>query len=216
MSIKSIKDIMIDEGDGNLTFSNRIFERQCFDDFSLIPKIGTAMVIEDCSFIGCKITGGSFSILKGAILKNVSFENFDCDAPMHISAEVILENVKITGDKSPAMIWIRPQDDGGSIEKNENLLLDISEYQGEVSITGFPVDCVKINSNYHVTVASDLLNRVDWSGLGFHVFSEWKLMAKKASVEGSVGGIFSMPSKGGKNYERSMRELNILKSNGYM
>lgn len=180
------------------------------------PKVGSAVAIENCSFVGCNVTNGAFTIMKGSILKNVSFVDFDCGEAMHISAEAILDNVKIVGSNTPKMVWIRPQDNGYSKMDECRLSLDLSGYEGEVSITGFPVDKVKINTVHQVVIKANLLKAVDWKGLGLSALSYWKMMAKKASVDGSEAGIFSLPSKTGRNYERSMNELNILRGNNFI
>lgn len=216
MKIESIKSEMKSGVYGSFTLTGRVFENVSFKDFSVNPKVGTEITIENCTFTGCKVTDGAFVIMKGSVLKNVSFIKFDCGKAMHISAEAILENVKIAGTKAPKMIWIRPQEENGIISDNDNLSLDISEYEGEVSITGFPVDRVKINPDNQVIIRADLLENVDWQGLGLSPLSYWKMMAKKASVERCEAGVFSMPPKSGRNYERSIKELSILREKGFL
>ncbi|TVO71266.1 hypothetical protein [Sedimenticola selenatireducens] len=216
MTIESINSEMISEFDGNFSLVDRIFDKENFKSFIVNPKEGTSITIENCSFVGCKVIDGDFSIMKGTVLKNVTFIDFNCGNAMHISAEAVLDNVKIAGSSMPKMIWIRPQDGIPSIRNKQNNFLDISEYDGEVSITGFPVDRVKINRNHQVVVKANLLETVDWKGLGLSTLSYWKMMAKKASIESREAGIFSMPPKSGRNYERSMKELNILRNNGYI
>lgn len=218
MSEKRILDFMERIND-DFCLYEKDFLGVTFTDFSLRPSAGHQMELSNVKFDNCAVSNGTCVIRKGVSLKNVTFKDFECGDALHISAEVFLENVKIVGLKKPAMLWVRAQEDDGESKRDKNdllIALDITDYEGEVSITGLPSSKVALNPDCHVVVRADWLEQVDWKGKGFSPLSYWKLMAKKVVADKSMEGIFSIPSKTGKNYERSMMELGILKKDGFI
>lgn len=209
----------IDE-DGNYFISDKKFNEEIFDDFTLNPPDGIEAKIATTDFVNCSTLNGSCRIMKGSHLIDVKFVEFDCGTTMHISSEVLLSNVKIIGKKNSGTLWIRPQTGGGGSINNafcsQDICLDITEFYGEVSITGLPSNKIRIDPLKQVIIRADLLNDVEWTKMGLSALSYWKLMAKKVAVDDALDGVFSMPPKSGKNYERSIRELEILRSSGYL
>lgn len=210
--------------DGELTpsgndfvLSGKRFESEAIEKLVFRPVGDQKYIIEDVAFIGCNVDSNTAVIRKGTTLKNVIFDNLICKEPFEISAEAVLDNVIIKGNEKPAMVWVRNQQE----DRREDIVfpdvtLDISEYVGELSITGIPVDSVVRNSDLHIVIKSSWLDEIDWKSLGFSPLSYWKLMAKKVSAAKCTEGIFSLPPKSGKNYERSMSELELLKDNGFV
>jgi hypothetical protein len=197
--------------------SGKSFESETIEKLVFRPVGDQKYIIEDVAFIDCNVDSNVAVIRKGVTLKNVIFDNLVCKKPFEISAEAVLDNVVIKGNENPAMVWIRNQHEDRSEEiEFPDATLDVSEYVGELSITGIPVDSVVRNSDLHIVIKSSWLDEIDWKDLGFSPLSYWKLMAKKVSAAKCAEGIFSLPPKSGKNYERSMSELELLKDNGFV
>jgi hypothetical protein len=219
MSIQSLTDEMTLDVNGNALLSGKAYNSESFEDFVVNPSSGKKVLIVDTAFKDCKAPNGSAIIMKGTTLENVSFVNFDCGDALNISSEVTLKGVRVIGKKHPKMIWIRPEDKGNIIRSDCSgiyVSLDISEFDGEVSITGIHADKVKVNPTKHVVLKAELLESLNWKELGISGLSYWKLMIKKIIADKSEEGIFSLPPKSGKNYERSMRELEVLRNQGYV
>lgn len=218
MSEKNIIDLMISDETGNVLLSRTKFLNEKFYDFTLRPTAGCIAEISDVHFDNCIVTSGTCLIRKGSILRNVVFTDFKCGDAMHISSEVTLDNVKIKGEKYPQMLWIRPQNEHQIIHTlNEDYLfsLDISEFKGEVSITGISTKKVLINTEKHIIVKSKWMDSVNWKELGIGGLSYWKMMAKKVASDRSEEGIFSLPPKNGRNYEKHLVDLQKLKDAGF-
>jgi len=218
MEIKEISKYLSNEGDNTLVLKDKNFINEKFSDFTLPVGQEEAEVL-DVILDGCSVTNGSCFILGGTTLKNVTFKDFTCGDALHISSEVCMSDVKIIGKNKPAMVWVKSQYEDLKEDtpyNNNHITLDISNYFGEVSITGIPASSVKRNPQEHIVLSVDLLEKVDWKGLGFSPLSYWKLMAKKVLSAKAKDGVFSLPPKSGKNYERSMSELDILKKEGFV
>ncbi|MFM2479657.1 hypothetical protein [Celerinatantimonas sp. MCCC 1A17872] len=203
--------------DGDMKISNKKYFDVSFDDFMLNPMDNKRMKICDVTFDKCKILSHQAYIMKGVTLNNVIFEDFNCGDILNISSEAELVNVKIIGGDSPKMIWIRPESKNiTNSNYSKHCQLDISEYSGEVSITGVSVELIKINTQEHILIRVKRFNSIDWNSLGISALSYWKIMLRKVIADNSESGIFSLPPSTGKNYHRSMNELLILKEHGYI
>lgn len=216
MTGKSISDYFKREAANAVSLENKKFAKESFLDFTLRPSAGEHIKLTNVGFDNCSVEG-SCVIRDGVTLKDVTFSNFSCSGALHISAETELDNVKIIGENRPSMIWVRSQietDEPACSYVDGHITLDISKYFGEVSITGIPANTVKINPEAQVIIDVKLLDIVDWKALGFNPLSYWKLMAKKVLAEKSQHGVFSFPPESGRNYERSMSELAILREEG--
>jgi len=121
-----------------------------------------------------------------------------------------MENVKIIGNHNPKLIVIQPQDESKESVNLEGNSLDISEYQGEVEITGIKSSDVIYNPQTQFVITADLVEKVDWKGLGISSFSIWRISARKVAAAKCVEGIFDMPNKKDEDYDTDMRELEIL------
>ena len=217
MTIKSFSDYLIKDKDDLFKISRREFVEEEFSDFALRPIGAERIEIYDVLFDRCVVQSGVCVIRKGVVLRNVVMSDFLCRGGLHISAEVGLENFIISGNKSPSKLVIRSQLDESNIDEvgsGVGTSLDISDYSGEVSITGVPANLVKINPDRHVVVNADLLGAVDWKSNGLGPLSYWKLMARKVLAENAVEGIFSFPPETASNYSRSVSELDILRRQG--
>lgn len=208
------------EGEGNLLLlENHKFIQEKFSDFILRPTGQQRVLISNIEMEECSVDDGTCVIRKGVTLRNVVIKDFSCGDALHISSEAEMENVKIIGSNKPAMVWIRRQSENEREPhsyENDCIALDISGYSGEVSITGIPAKFIKRNSEEHILINAGLLENVDWKELGFSPLSYWKLMAKKVAADKATEGIFSLPPKSGRNYERSMSELAVLKREGFI
>lgn len=211
--MEQLVDFLKPDSDGK-TLANETFKNKIFTDFTLRPPIGSQFTISGVKFEDCRVTPGTCAIRAGTILENVLFRNLKCGDAMHIAAEVVMRDVVIEGNGSPRMLWIRPSisaptalpvPDGGRV-----CTLDITRYTGEVSVTGINVDCVRINPQLHIRISLEKMNAADWKSLGIGGLSYWRIIAGKISGDGAAEGIFSLPSKKDRNYEKSMAELDLL------
>ncbi|WP_050028403.1 hypothetical protein [Verrucomicrobium sp. BvORR034] len=204
----SLGRILTDE-----TFTNKVFS-----DFTLSPPGASRFLMRGVKFEGCRVTPGTCVIEAGSVLDEVVFTNFECGDAMHIASEVAMRNVTIQGKESPRMLWIRPSGKAELLRSTHackgGCSLDISGYNGELSITGIDVKRVRIDPQLHVKIDLGKMNTVDWKSLGIGGLSYWRLMARKVSADGATEGIFSMPSKESRNYEKSMAELDLLRKAG--
>lgn len=219
MTIKNIADYLEREKYDILSLRNQNFKNETFPNFTLRPTGQEKIEISDVVFDGCSVTNGDCVIRKGVTMKNVTITNLSCSGPLHISSEVNMNNVKVSGVNKPSMVWVRKQADDSNIENiygDSDIALDISEYSGEISITGLSAQTVKRNAEEHVVIEAGLIERVDWNGLGFSPLSYWKLMAKKVVAAKAQEGVFSLPPKTGRNYDRSMSELAVLRGKGFV
>ncbi len=204
--------------DGNYVLSGKHYKNETFDNFLLGIEENRCLIILDTIFDNCKTTNGFF-VTKKVALKNVKFINFDCGDALHINSETYMENVQVTGSK-PKTLWIKPTDktiENSLINSGQpNRIIDISNYEGEVSITGIPVSRIIFNPEKQIPLTQELHEKIDWKSLQFSPSSYWKLMIRKIFADGAKEGIFSIPPVTNKNYQRSMQELNILKTHGYV
>lgn len=217
MTIKSFSDYLFKDKGDLFKISSREFVEEEFFDFSLRPIGAERIEVSDVLFDRCVVQSGVCVIRKGVVLRNVVMSDFLCRGGLHISAEAGLENCIISDNKSPSMLVIRSQLDESNIDEvgsGVRTALDISDYSGEVSITGVPASLVKINPDRHVVIKAELLGAVDWKSSGLGPLSYWRLMAKKVLAENAVEGIFSFPSETASNYAKSVYELDILRKQG--
>ncbi len=204
--------------DGNYVLSGKHYKNETFENFLLGIEENRCLIINETTFDNCKTTNGFF-ITKKVALKNVNFINFDCGDALHISSETHMENVRVTGSK-PKTLWIKPADrtiDNSLVKSGQpNYIIDISSYEGEVTITGIPVNMIVFNPEKQIPLTQELHEKIDWKSLQLSPSSYWKLMIRKILADGANEGIFSIPPVTSKNYERSMQELNILRTHGYI
>ena len=217
MSKKSIVEYLQNGKKGVSIVENRKFEKDHFLEFLLQPSKKEKIVISNVVFEDCVVDFDAV-IESGVLLKDVIIKNMSCGKTLHLDSSVEMHNVKIKGNQKPSMIWIR----GANGSQKQKLCeegafaLDISEYFGEVSITGLNSELVKRNCNEHILINARLANDVDWKGLGLNLLSYWRLMSRKVVSANSDEGIFSLPPKSGRNYDKSMAELDILRKEGFI
>ncbi len=220
MLIENITDEMSIDKDGSYILAGKTYNEEVFKDFTVNPLPGNIISIVNTEFNKCKVSIGTCMLMKGTVLKEVTFNDFNCGDALHISSEAILDKVKIIGPKFPKMIWIRPESQGDQRDDHNKVsvewMLDISNFNGEVSITGLPVNKVKIDTEKQVIVGAEIFKKLDWKRLGLSSLSYWRLLAKKVEVDSSSEGIFSIPKKTDRDYERSINELKILRGLGHI
>lgn len=207
-------DFSIDEN-GNASVCDKLYQNRVFDDFVLNPNKDHNIELRNIRFEDCSVNESGGFIMSGCILNNVEFINFSCGSLLSISSEAQIRNVKVVGHNTPAMVLVRSETTETTAclaePDSREVRLDISLYHGEVSITGIPSNSVIINSDQHVVLDSSILGSLDWKSKGISGLSYWKMMYKKVLAANSKEGIFSMPPKNGKNYDRSMNELELLR-----
>lgn len=215
MKPQTVQELLTPAEHGQLALVDRVFRGIEFSDFR-IPVTAEAATIERVQFLDCGVSPGTCQIDGGTVLRQVTFANFRCGDALHIASDVFLDRVLVSGQKQPPMLWIKAPArepcvlDYSSVE----WCLDIRDFHGEVSIAGPPAEKILRDPLRHVLLDRATLAQLDWSSLGIDALSYWKIMAKKYRESSAQACVVSTPSQKGRNYERSMRELMILRSNG--
>lgn len=223
---KDITDLMPENRQGNYELIDATVEGEAFNGFSGGIILGKRTLFRNVIVRNCQVRG-PFSIWEGAVLENVTFENISC-AYMDFDIRAVLKGVKIVGKGKPQILRVKYIDPENTGEKwregRRNTLksrhfdadesLDISEYDGDVEIAGFPSRQVKINPQRHVVIRSALKTEVPWKELGIPKLSTWRDMAM--SNPECVDGVYSMPDQSEPNYANDMAELEILRSKGFV
>jgi hypothetical protein len=198
------------------TLENQVFAKTVFSDFSLYPPVGSAFTIRNVEFQNCEVSPGTCMIGSGTILEDVTFVNFECGDAMHIASSTVMRNVKIVGKSRPRMVWIRSCENASLFPSEPvpkgTCSFDISEYSGQVSITGMDVDSIRVNPELQVKMRLEKMNAVDWKSLGLGGLSYWRILSKKIASDDATEGVFSVPARKSRAYEEAMADLAILKS----
>ncbi len=216
MQVEAFTDLLVPNSEGVPSLADRQLRGLELSDFRL-PAPGARALVERVEFVDCSVSPGTCQIDGGAVLREVTFEEFSCGDALHISSDVFLDRVRVIGRKKLSMIWIKaparePMElDYSSVE----WCLDIREFYGEVSIAGPPADKILRDPDRHVVFDRSVLEGVDWTGVGVSPLSYWKILAKKYR-RASPQCVASTPPEGGRNYERSMRELDVLRAQGVL
>jgi hypothetical protein len=214
---------------GNRRSSNQVFSGHSFTEFSLGPvrEIGDVCVIENAELVDCTVQPGEFAIRAGVVLKHVVFETVSSRDSMIISSNAVFENVVIKGQPRSGGIWVRPDDvfdaakqasfcewAGLQVSKIETML-DVSEFRGqEVTILGWPVDKVRIDSNKHVVLHSRWREELDWDAMGISRSSFFRISLQYMRGFEVEEGIFSLPNENNRKFEQTMDELQVLREAG--
>lgn len=217
MKDTSISEVLEADDSGGFVLRDREFTRFEFGDFSVSPALGQSIRLENLHFDHCSVSPGTCVIREGAILRDVLFSEFQCGDAMHISSSALLERVKVKGENQPQMVWLKPNIGDTHVPQLYDEIewaLDISEFAGQVSITGIPTEKVRVDLNRHVIARADWLTTVDWEALGIGRLSYWRILAKKVASAGSTCGVFSLPQQSHTRYEVSMNEFQALKETG--
>lgn len=189
-------------------------------------SVDQKIVIKDVSVLNCEISPGAFAIYWGVYLDKVIFENVKSKDSMIISTFAGFNNVIIKG-RLGSGLWVRPD---GLLERDRAVqfkewarelssdvdwMLDISEYEADhVEIIGLPLEKVRFNPSNHVVINKELGIKVDWSTLGFEKRNFWNSSLLRLKSYGVDSGIFGMPLRGNKHYERTAYERDVLVKRG--
>ena len=208
-------DDLFELKDGLELIQNRTFEDVCFDHFSIRTRDGIKTVLKDIVFKSCEVSPGTCRLMPGVNLLNVRFSNFKCGDAMHVASEAVLDGVVIDGAFPNALI-VKPlfRGENGVGCESHQLGLDISDYEGEVNISCKSVGCVVTNPELQAKIKLALLDGFDWKSCGVSGVSYWKILARKISVEGGMEGVYSLPNKSSKNYNKAVHELQKLRAKG--
>lgn len=202
-------DAVVD-AEGRAVLAGRRYEGEVFP--TLLPAgPGRAWTIERTTFERCRTEGGFF-VDASATLRDVTFVDLDCGDALHVSAGATLEGVTLVGHR-PRMLWIRP--DGGPVAALAPVL-DLTRFEGEVSITGVPTGGIALDDARQVRVRRAILDEVDWAGLGLARTSYWRLMARKVQADGSHDGVFSLPRPRTPSHERAVADRAVLAAHGHL
>lgn len=223
---KDITDLMPENVQGNYELIDATVEGEAFSTFSGGIILGKRTLFRNVIIRNCQVRGRC-NIWGGAVLENVTFENIGCYS-MNFDIRTVLKGVKIVGKGKPQILRVKYIDPLNTGEKRREGLrntlksrhfdadesLDVSEYEGDMEIAGFPSGQVKINPQRHVVIRSALKTEVPWNELGIPKQSTWRDMAM--SNPECVDGVFSMPDRSEPDYAQHMAELEILRSKGFV
>jgi hypothetical protein len=96
-------------------------------------------------------------------------------------------------------------------------MLDIVDYKGpDVEVLGLPVEKVHYDHRRHVVVHRDWDTSVDWSALQIPSTSFWRICLLRLQDFDVQYGIFDLPGKEHRRYERTMNEWQQLKDIGVL
>jgi hypothetical protein len=188
-----------DDGKGNFELSNELFDGRIFAELKIAPRIGNTMSIRNTKFVGCKTLPGTCVIRSGVTLEDVTFSNLDCGDALRISSEATLRRVVVEG-KRPKSLIVQPENEQRFVTRpcdNCGFQLDVSQFDGSVTIVGLRGDMVRKNPERHVTVKARWKNEVPWNDLGIGPFSYWRIFAVKVAVCRAEEGVFSLPKHSG-------------------
>ena len=198
---------------------NTTFEGGVYSQLVLNPPKDQSIELHNVSFIDCRIVDGTAIISEGVTLKEVQFINLHCSDALEIDTRASLENVKVVGNRKPQMIWLHSTDrtEHSWPSAGENsCYIDISEYHGEVSITGISTSSIRINPAEHFLIELPRFQQADWNEINVPPLSFWRVRAKLVAASGSKSGIFSLDFKDGPQRVEALEELEVLKSYGVM
>lgn len=208
----------IDDGSGNLSLVDKVFEKCVFEDLNESMRIpqGRTGIMQNVKFLDCSTTKGTCVIGSRFSLDRVVFSNFDCHGAIHIDAMASAREVIINGHK-PELLIVRPKPRTNFVmpsSEGVDYQFDISGFHGEVVIVGVRGDMVRKNSDRHVTVKVEWNDEVDWQKLGIERHSYWRIFARKLRLSGTSEGVFSLPDESDEDYAETMRERELLERIG--
>ena len=96
----------------------------------------------------------------------------------------------------------------------DEIRLDVSRFDGKVSLIGLWGRSVRKDPSRHVTIRAAWKDEVDWKALGIGPLSFWRILIKKLSASNAVEGVFSLPSQVDKNFEATMEQKKALELSG--
>lgn len=203
---------LVDDGGGILSLKNERFEEVEFDDLTLAPSTGISISLVGVEFLDCSVSPGTCVVTSGVSLEHVTFRNLDCGDALHIASEAKLRQVSVIGS-CPAALIMKPEsketfrmDPSCSGED----CLDLSRFDGKVSLVGIWGQSVRKDPSRHVTVKSAWKEKVDWKSLGIGPLSFWRILLKKLSVSNAVEGVFNLPEQNEKSFEATMEQKRAL------
>jgi uncharacterized protein YjbI with pentapeptide repeats len=171
----------------NALVENQNFENVDFESFTINPVDGVEVKFRNCNFINCKITKGGFQLGKNVTLENVLFNNIEVEGDLDFHSGAKIRNSKVTSTNENDILWIKNiLSDAGCTDNRVEL--DISEFDGEIIITGNDVSGVTLNPNKHCFIKKSLLEQNVFKLTRSNFF---RASASKVKTNGSEMGVFS-------------------------
>jgi hypothetical protein len=194
---------------GIAVIEDHLFEEVSFNSFAINPVEGAQVIFKNCIFKNCMITKGCFQLGKYVTLDNVTFDNLKSNGHFDINSAVKITATKFINSSKDSFIWI--QDIlGENVYSSNKIDLDISQFNGEVIITGVDVSDVVMNSNKHIVIKKNLLELCDFKVSRANFF---RSSASKVKANGGECGIFSLP-KSKRETDDFIKQLLFLKNKG--
>jgi hypothetical protein len=211
MESKVIEELTVGRCKNNTLIEGETFEGNVFESFSINPADGVEVKFKNCTFNKCRISRGSFQLGKNVVLEDVVFDNIEVSGDLDIHSGVQMTRSKFVGSNTTDMLWIKnimsdPGCDTNVIE------LDISEFNGEIIITGNDVSQVTTNTENHIFVYAELLNQDRFKLNRANFF---RSSASKVKNNGGRAGVFSIP-KDKLASEEFREQLEYFETKGYV
>ncbi len=227
-STNKILGIEVNQDGNSIVLCDKEFNNLEFNEIIIGPvkKDELSIKLENVVFRNCDITSRRFVVREGVILKNVVFDNVESEDALTISTNAVLENVVVKGNSKNSALWIRPDEVFDEKRDSElknwvssetddiDLMLDISNYEGEVEVLGLPAEKIKFNSSCHFLITNDWKDKCDWNELDISPTSFWRLSLRRLKIFDVESGIFSLPQKNDKRIDSALVELEKLKAIG--
>lgn len=206
-----IEELTVGRCKNSTLIEGETFNRSVFESFAINPADGVEVKFKNCTFNKCRISHGSFQLGKNVVLEGVVFNNIEVCGDIDIHSGVKITNSKFISSNATDMLWIKNVLNDPGCDTNV-IELDISEFDGEVILTGSDVSQVTIDTEKHIFVYVELLNQ-DFFKLNRANF--FRSSASKVKNNGGRVGVFSIPKN--KLLSDDFREqLEYFESKGYI
>lgn len=189
MNSLAIEELTVGRYKNNILIEGETFDGNIFKSFAINPADGVEVRFKNCSFNNCSISRGAFQLGKNVALERVIFNNIKMSGDFDIHSGTKITNSKFVSSNKEDMLWVKNV--MGDPECDSNVIvLDISEFEGQVIITGNDVSRVRINVEKQIFIYAELLNQ-DYFKLNRANF--FRSSASKVKHNGSRVGVFSVP-----------------------
>lgn len=206
-----IEELTVGRCKNNVLIEGKTFNGNEFESFAINPANGVEVKFKNCTFNNCRISRGSFQIGKNVVLEEVVFNNFEVSGDMDIHSGAKITNSKVISSDTKDMLWIKNVLSDSGCDTNV-IDLDISEFDGEVILTGNDVSHVSIDTEKHIFLYADLL---DQDHFKLNRANFFRSSASKVKNNGGRVGVFSIP-KNKLASDKFREQLEYFESQGYV
>lgn len=216
---RSIKQLSEPDINGGNLLEDSKFVKSTFREFLLGFGPNTKMRLRNVDFIGTKLSAGRAMLGRFTELENVLFEEFQCAYGLSIDSGALLDGVSIVGKKYPSSLFVKrvSLDFEPDYKPVDGWSLDIREYFGNVEIYNVPKEKVLMDPSRQFVFDSRLLDVIPWEEIGIDVETSFIYSSFRFAKTSSTGyTIGAAPSKKKKTFMAEMRDIEILRDNGFL